>query len=379
MPVVQRALVVGAGIGGLTAGVALARQRVTVDIVEVQPTLAVYGVGIIQPNNTLRALARIGLADACVEAGAPYPGWRIFDAHGNHLMDAPGTNDADPRYPANNGITRPKLHEILHSAAIDHGVTLRLGVTINDLCEERDDVAVNFTDGGTGRYDIVIGCDGLNSRMRGLLFPDAHKPAFTGQGVWRYNMPRPAEMEWGTLYFGPDSKVGLVPMSRDLMYMLIVTHEPGNPRIEGSRLADMMRDRLKAYTGPVAELSRLIVDPAGVVYRPMETHLLAGPWYKGRVLLIGDAAHGTTPHLAQGAAMAIEDAVLLGELLGSDRPLSATLEEFMRRRFDRAKFVIDSSVQIGKWEMEEWAGVAAPEANPGGLLHSATLALMDDY
>ena len=379
MAVLRRALVVGAGIGGLTAGVALARQGIAVDIVEVQPALSVYGVGIIQPNNTLRALARIGLADACVEAGAPYPGWRIFDAHGNHLMDAPGTNDADPRYPANNGITRPKLHEILRSAAIDAGVVIRLGLTIEDLTDGDDGVAVIFTDGSAGLYDIVIGCDGLHSKMRGRIFPDAAEPAFTGQGVWRYNMPRPADMEWGVLYFGPDSKVGLVPMSDTLMYMLIVTHEPGNPRIDGPGLADMMRDRLEAYTGPVAELGRLITDPAGVVYRPMDVHLLANPWHKGRVLLIGDAAHGTTPHLAQGAAMAIEDAVLLGELLGGNRPLPHVFDEFMRRRFDRAKFVIDSSVQIGKWEMEEWDGVAGPDANPGGLLHSATLALMDDY
>jgi 2-polyprenyl-6-methoxyphenol hydroxylase-like FAD-dependent oxidoreductase len=111
----------------------------------------------------------------------------------------------------------------------------------------------------------------------------------------------------------------------------------------------------------------------------LESLLLPAPWMKGRVLLIGDAVHSTTPQLAQGAAMAIEDAVLLGELLGRDAPLPQLLEEFMTRRFARVKFVVDASVQIGAWELEEWQGVHNPQANPGGLLHSATLALMKDF
>ncbi len=107
MPAVGKALIVGGGIGGLTAATALGQKGIAVDLVELQPALSVYGVGIIQPNNMLRALAKIGLADICVANGAAFPGWRIFDQHGHHLMDAPGGSDADPRYPPTNGITRP--------------------------------------------------------------------------------------------------------------------------------------------------------------------------------------------------------------------------------------------------------------------------------
>lgn len=379
MSAVDKALVVGAGIGGLTAATALRRHGIEVDLVEVRPVITVYGVGIIQPNNTLRALDKIGLASACVETGAAFPGWRIYDAAGTVLMDAPSTSDAAPAFPPNNGITRPKLHQILSEAATDSGAVIQFGVTISDLEDGEEGVDVRFTNGESGRYDLVVASDGIYSDTRRRLFGDAHQPQFTGQGVWRYNLPRPADLEWGALFVAPDSKVGLVPLSPSLMYMLIVTSEPGNPRMEGAHMADEMRRRLKSYTGLVEQLKPLITDDEGVVYRPMESMLLPSPWMKGRVLLIGDAAHSTTPHLAQGAAMAIEDAVLLGELMGRDAPLPELLDEFMARRFDRVKFVIDSSHQIGEWEMEEWRGIHNPDANPGGLLHSATLALMEDY
>jgi len=140
-----------------------------------------------------------------------------------------------------------------------------------------------------------------------------------------------------------------------------------------------MRERLTGFTGLIAELGEQIVDPAGVVYKPMENLLLSAPWNKGRVLIIGDAAHATTPHLAQGAAMAIEDAVLLGSLFRRNEPLPQLLDQFMSRRFDRARFVVESSDQIAGWEMEHWRGIQNPDARPGQVLHEATVALLEDY
>jgi len=93
-----------------------------------------------------------------------------------------------------------------------------------------------------------------------------------------------------------------------------------------------------------------IRDPGHVVYKPMETLLVPPPWYRGRVLLIGDAAHTTTPHHAQGAAMAVEDAVVLSELLQIGGDLEDVLEQFMERRWPRCKLVVEASVQVGEWE-----------------------------
>jgi 2-polyprenyl-6-methoxyphenol hydroxylase-like FAD-dependent oxidoreductase len=379
MPAVSKVLVVGGGIGGLTAAVALRQQGIAVDLIEIKPDLSVYGVGIMQPNNTLRALSRIGLAERCIALGAAFPGWRIHDAAGNFLFDAPATDSAAPGLPPMNGITRPLFHQVLSEAAVTAGAAIRLGSSLADLADHGTHLHVRFSDGSEANYDFVIGCDGVYSDTRRRLFGDTVKPLYAGQCVWRYNLSRPSQIEWGQLYFGPDSKVGLVPLSPTLMYMFIVTVEPENARYPTSDLARMMREHLGAYTGFVAELREQIVDPAGVVFKPIENVLLPLPWVKGRTIIIGDAAHATTPHLAQGAAMAIEDAVLLGELLGRDGPLESLLEEFMRRRFERARFVIESSRQISVWEQEQWRGIKNPEARPGELLHEATVALMEPY
>jgi 2-polyprenyl-6-methoxyphenol hydroxylase-like FAD-dependent oxidoreductase len=99
-----------------------------------------------------------------------------------------------------------------------------------------------------------------------------------------------------------------------------------------------------------------------VVYRPLEALLLPRPWYRGRILLIGDAAHATTPHLGQGSAQAVEDAVVLGELLAREAPLPQLFEEFMQRRFERCRFIVESSLQLGDWEQ-----TPVPTADPVGL------------
>lgn len=375
----SKVLVIGGGIGGLTAGIALRRAGIAVDLIELQPQFSVYGVGIIQPNNVLRALNEIDVAERCCELGAPFPGWRIHDAHGNKLMDAPNDTRAAPNFPPNNGITRPDLQTALVDAANANGVSIRLGTQAQAFDDRGDVVHIDFSDGTSGSYDLVVASDGLYSKTRAELFPEAPKPKFTGQGVWRYNFVRPARVEWGEIHEGPYTKVGLTPLRKDLMYMFIVSAEPGNPWMPDDKLAELMRDRLRGFTGFIAELGEQITDNAGVVYKPMEVQLLSDPWHKGRILLIGDAAHASTPHLAQGAAMAIEDAVLLGKLLAQDRAIEDLLGEFMTRRFNRAKYVLDCSVQIGAWEMEHWQGIENPHARPGETLYEASLALLDDY
>ena len=379
MNAVRNALIIGGGIGGLTAGVALRQAGVAVDLVEVRPDFSVYGVGIIQPNNTLRALDRIGLAQRCIELGAAFPGWRLHDANGTPLMDAPNETRAAPNFPPNNGITRPDLQKVLSEAAYAQDVNIKLATEVATMVDRGDAVDVTLSDGSRTDYDLVVASDGLYSKTRTLLFGDTLKPQYTGQAVWRYNFPRPERVVWGEIHLGPRSKVGLTPMRRDLMYMFLVSAEPDNPWMPKNDLARLMRERLEGFGGFIAELGAQIVDPASVVYKPMENLLLPSPWNKGRILIIGDAAHATTPHLAQGAAMAIEDAVLLGSLVQRGGAMEPLLEEFMRRRFDRAKFVIESSDQIAKWELESWQGIHNPEARPGELLHEASVARLEDF
>lgn len=372
----QRVLIVGAGIGGLTAAIALHRQGIQADVIEKNPAWSVYGVGIIQPSNMLRALREIGIGDACLAQGKGFQGWRFHDAQGQQLGEVQNDNVAGPGYPPVNGITRPALHKILGDATLAQGTPVRLGVTLEGFAQDAEGVDVRFSDGGTGRYDLVIGADGAFSQLRTQLFPDSPAPRFTGQSVWRHNFARPKDMEWGGIFFGRTSKAGLVPLSESLMYLLLVTAEPGNPWIPPEQRHTLLRERLAEYGGIVGALREQICDPAAVVYRPMEVVMLDTPWHQGRVLLIGDAAHSGTPHLAEGAAMAIEDGVLLARMLGENRDIETILRDFEQRRLPRARLVYDTGLQLGEWELADFAGQPNPDADHAGTLERALQQLM---
>jgi 2-polyprenyl-6-methoxyphenol hydroxylase-like FAD-dependent oxidoreductase len=375
----ERVLIVGGGIGGLCTAIGLARAGIASDIVEIKRDWKVYGVGIIQPSNQLRALAELGLADACVERGAAFQGWEFYDDAGHVHAQVPNPTVASSGLPPINGIPRPILHDILTGEAKRRGVTVRLGLTVDDIENGQTQVSVRFSDDTTGSYDVLIGADGTYSKMRALMFPDSAKPVFNGLSVWRYNFPRPPGMIWGSVHYGRRAKAGLVPMSPGLMYMFVVTAEPGNPKMPRERMHDVMRGRLSDFTGIIAELREQIIDPAGVVYRPMEPMLLPAPWHRGRVLLLGDAVHATTPQLAQGASIAIEDAALLAQLLPQNRPLEDIFTEFMRRRFERCKFVVETSLRIGRWEVAAFEGRPDPTADYAGLMAEAGRVLAEAY
>lgn len=377
MATVRNALVVGAGIGGLSVAIALRRIGVAVEVIEAQAQMTAFGVGIIQPSNALRALDRLGVAEACIAAGGGFPGWRMYDGDGAMFAEVPNANVARPGMPAVNGLPRLALHGILVEAAEQAGAELRYGATLHDLDVTADGVRVGFEDGRTAEYDLLVGADGCYSKTRTALFGREFHPRFTGQGVWRCNLARPAGMEWGGVFYGRSSKVGLVPTGSESMYMFVVTAEPGNPRFRPDELAAVTRDRLAEYGGLIGQLREQVVDNGAVNYKPLETLLLPPPWGHGRAIMIGDAVHATTPHLAQGASLAIEDAVVLADTLeAEDRPVAASLDAFTRRRFPRARLVVESSEQLGAWELAEWSGSPDPAASFGGLFHEVTQAMM---
>lgn len=360
---VKKALIVGGGIGGLSAALALRKAGIEVELVEINHAWTVYHVGIVVQGNAIRAMVALGIADRCIAAGFPYDGLEFRDLHDHLIADLHGIPLAGPNYPSDLGLTRPALHEVLSSAVIDAGAKVRLGVTFTELRSSDRKVDVRFTDGTTGEYDVVIGADGVNSKVREHLFGDALKPSYTGQGVWRYNVPRPPELTRARMCIGlPHGKCGFIPLTQDTGYVLLVHAEPADARIPDAELAPEFRKRLAACTGAMAKLRDQIVDSQLVVYRPLKAFFMAQPWHQGRVLLIGDAVHATTPHMGQGAAQAMEDAVVLGQLLARDEPVPNLFGEFMQRRYERCKFVYDVSLQIGEWEQHP-----TPDADPAGL------------
>lgn len=337
-------LVVGAGIGGLTAAIALQRRGFAVHLIEKDPAWSVYGVGIIQQGNVLRALDSLGLLDAYVGAGAGFDAVEVYAPNGMRVARVP-SHRLLPDRPANLGVSRRALQKVLGDAAVLGGAVLRLGVTVATLRDWGDGIDATFSDGSRRRFDLVVGADGVHSQLRALVMPGAPAPAYTGQAVWRYNLPRPAGLDALHAYNGPIG-AGLVPMSPTLMYMFLTTPEPDNPRHAREGLASRMRERASQCAPAIRELAQQITDDDGVVYRPLEWLLARGAWHRGRVVLLGDAVHATTPHLGQGAGMAIEDGIVLAEELAQQPGIEAALTKYHARRYERCAYIVRASLAI---------------------------------
>jgi 2-polyprenyl-6-methoxyphenol hydroxylase-like FAD-dependent oxidoreductase len=356
-PVVEQAglplhcLVVGGGIAGLTSAIALRQRGLQVSLIERDPEWSVYGVGIIQQSNVVRAMAVLGMLDEYLGSAFGFDVIRMFAPHGAHVATIPSPRLAGTAYPANVGIGRRALHKVLVGRAKSLGADIRLGVTVESFEDSGGHVAVSFSDGSSSVYDVMIGADGIHSQLRNRLFPNAPAPTFTGQAVWRYNLPRPQELHSLDVYEGRNG-VGLVPLSESGMYLYLTTVEPGNPRLPTAGLAAAMRARLAGLPPRIAALTDAIAEDADVVYRPLETVFLEGPWHSGRVVLVGDAVHATTPHLGQGGGMAIEDSIVLAEELSSTpNDLPAAFARFHTRRFERCRFIVESSIAVGEYQL----------------------------
>ena len=342
-------LIVGGGIGGLTAAAALAQKGFDVTVAERSDGSGVEGVGISQQANVVRALASLGLADEYLSAGFAYQAVEIYTPDGSLVARVPSRSLIEG-YPASLGIPRPALHRVLQGAAEKAGAVIRTGVRLAEMTQGADAVDVTLSDGTGGAYTTVIGADGIYSQMRATLFPDVPPPRFTGQAVWRYNLPRPESFDALNVYNGPTG-VGLVPMSAEQIYIYATTPEPDNPAYPVEGLAARMQQRLSGCAPQIRAIAEQIVDDDAVVYRPLEAIFLDGPWHKGRVVLLGDAVHATTPHLGQGGGMAIEDAIVIAEELARHDEPDAAFAAYRNRRFDRCRYVVERSLEICRGQL----------------------------
>jgi 2-polyprenyl-6-methoxyphenol hydroxylase-like FAD-dependent oxidoreductase len=230
------------------------------------------------------------------------------------------------------------------------GAKARFGTTFATLAQDAAGVDVTFSDGSTGRYDLVVGADGVNSWTRRALGIDlGTRPV--GMGIWRAFGPRPAVVTRTDLYYGGPSYIaGYCPTGPDTLYAYVVEKAQDRFSLTSSEKLSIIRELAAAYHGPWDEIRDSITDAATVNYTWFETHVVPAPWNRGRVVIIGDAAHVCPPTVAQGGAQALEDALVLTEVLLEHSTLDDQLwQEFMDRRFDRASEVVEASLQLGRW------------------------------
>ena len=356
---VSQVLIAGAGLAGAAAAIRLAAGGVAVDLIDIKPDIAAEGSGITMQGNGLRELRRLGLWDAVLAAGYPFSsaGLRAPDGAGTLLADLPDVRTGGPDLPATVGLPRPVLARIMIDRAVAAGAKLRLGTAVSALSPDGDGVDVAFRDGSAGRYDLVIGADGIRSATRRMI-GIADEPRPTGMGIFRAFGPRSASVTRTDLYYGgPAYIAGYCPTSEDTLYAYLVEDaRDRSGQTPAERLA-AMRELAAAYHGPWDDIRATLTDPAAVSYTLFESLLVPAPWHRGRVVLIGDAAHACPPTLAQGAAQALEDAAVLTELLLSSAELDEALwAAFTARRFDRAKSVVEASCLLAQWQLDREPG-----------------------
>ena len=266
-------------------------------------------------------------------------------------------------------VSRRAMQKVLGEAAKEAGAEVRLGITADAIENNGDTVRVRFSDDSEGVFDLVVGADGVYSQTRAMVFPEAEAPQFTGQAVWRYNLPRPAALDALQVYNGRIG-AGLVPISADTMYMYLTTAEPGNPRYSHDQLAADMRTKTESCAPAIRELAKQITNNDEVVYRPLEALLVEGAWHKGRVVLLGDAVHATTPHLGQGAGLAIEDSLVLADELARHDDIETALTAYRDRRFERCAYIVRSSLAICKGQLGQ--GPLVDNANATAEMFAVT-------
>lgn len=366
-------LVIGGGIAGMSFAIRAREAGHVVHVVEADPEWRVAGAGISITGPTYRALKRLGLLEAVMAEGFYIgTGSYICAPDGRVVAELP-MERLEPDLPTAGGILRPRLHRILSERVRQLGVEVRLRITVSSLDDEEDGLRARFSDGSGGMYRFAVGADGAFSSTRDLLFPDAPEPRYTGQYCWRMLADRPSEIDRPFFFMAPDITAGLMPCSSEQMYLWVLENAATRRRIDDASAAEGLRALLAPFGGALGQLRDTISATTEVISRPLDALLLPRPWHKGRTILIGDAAHATTPHLASGAGIAIEDALALGDSLALGGEPQAIFTRFTDRRWERCRLVVESSVEIGAMQQ---SGGSPDKLNH--LMHAAQQALNQD-
>jgi 2-polyprenyl-6-methoxyphenol hydroxylase-like FAD-dependent oxidoreductase len=331
-----RVIVVGAGIGGLSASIALKRDGHETLVLERAGRIDPVGAGITLFANGMKALDRLGVRDAVAAPGAPAARSAILTADGSELAAVP----AD-LLEGTIALHRADLQAVLANAAGE----VRLGAEVTSVEPAEGGATVRVADGREEHGDLVIGADGLNSVVRGRYF-DA-RPRYAGYTAWRAVSPVAVEPGRLTESWGVGERFGLVDIGGGRTYWFATKNASEGEHDEpGGRKAEIVR-RFSEWHEPIARVAEATNEAE--ILRNDVYHLdPLDRWSEGRVVLLGDAAHATTPGVGQGAAQAIEDAVVLADCLAETDDVSRALAEYESRRRPRATAVLKMSIRADK-------------------------------
>ena len=344
----MKAIVVGGGIGGLSAAIALRRAGVEAAVFERAADAPVVGAGVGLWSNALRVLRGLGLYEAVRGIGAEIGGetrsWR-----GRRLFSY-SAGEMRRRYEeANVVVHRADLHEVLLAAQPEGAV--RFGARLVGFSDDGDGVTASFADGREETGDLLVGADGLRSAAREILVGDG-PPLYAGLTAWRgiaEGADGFAPEGNGLSLWGRGSEFGVMSIGGGRAYWFLTKNAPeGETESPAGRKSEVL-ERLCGWY-PVAQAAVEATEEAKILRTDIYDREPVERWGAGRATLLGDAAHLMTPHLGQGACQAIEDAVVLADCLGGTQPdagsISAALRRYEERRVGRTAEIVRSSRRV---------------------------------
>ena len=274
---IASALVVGGGIGGMAAAISLAERGLSVTLIDLDPAWRVYGAGITITGPTLRAYRRLGLLEPIKAQGAITNVTRLFRYDGTHLhdLDEPVIEEG---LPATGGIMRPVLHRIMQQRVRALAIPVRLGLTVTALANRADGVDVGFSDGGSARFDLVVGADSVASTVREIAFAHMAPAVPTGQGCWRISIARPPGLDAGEFYLGHADPCGITRCAPDSVYMWMLTRHVERDAFMGdAELFATLKALLADFGGNAGWIRDHMTRENWINYRPLAAALQPAP------------------------------------------------------------------------------------------------------
>ena len=343
-------LIVGGGIAGLSAAIALQGDGHDITIAETLDGWKPAGAGLHLPGNAVAALRDLGIDQDVADKSSAFPRLEYFD-HRDRKLFALETEQLG--WPTFQALTRSDFHEILCAKLT--GPAIRFGLSVSDISNEPDQAQVSFTDGTNHSFDLVIGADGINSAVRRLAFGEEHVPQPTGYICWRWITDYPFGLSAPKFIIGHGQVILVMPLGGNRFYIYASTYDPGE------RIRDLPAGELAAhfarFDGPVRDMLGTIGTDT-VIHESRLQQMVMPEWIAGRVILIGDAAHGTLPTMAQGATQSIKDGLALTDALRAQSDIKTALADWQKARLPEAHWVQQQSLQrMGFAKIRGRAGV----------------------
>ena len=331
----RRVLIVGGGIAGLALAPMLARTGDEVEVVERERAWRPAGTGMYLPGNAARALRAFGLEAQVASRAVAIAHQRFYDHHGRLLCEV----DVAELWAAVGpclAVHRAELHALLREAAGE--VPIRIGLAVERLAQRDGAVSVDFSDGTSGTYDLVVGADGIHSAVRRLAFEPTAVPRPVGQIGWRFLAPRPREVTTWSVMLGRRTAFLTIPIDGDRVYCYCDVVSPPDHDTPEQVGPERLGDLFSEFADPAATLLEEL-DAAADIHVSTIEEVVLDRWARERVVLIGDASHATSPNMAQGAAMALEDALVLTDCLQRIPAIPDAIAAFEARRRPRTDWV----------------------------------------